>query len=130
VNKKYLASADSENSTDDSNVNIHNDIHNKFISFVRKKKKMNSAYFRSTLTCVYTDVYKKNLVWKNINDDAEIKANIRNIKNDVSYTKVYGILNYYAKEGEKDVIGGKDLLNVTAMFFSTLHSFIKREFAE
>ncbi len=130
INKKYLASADNEGSTDESNVKIHNVIHNKFISYVRKQKYMNNSYFKSTLVCVYSDIYKKKLVWKNIVTDTEIKTNIKNIKNDVSYSKVYSILNYYAKDGAKDVINAKDLLDVTAMFFSTLNNFVKREFVD
>jgi hypothetical protein len=130
VNKKYMLSGDKEGSSDDTNVQMHNTIHNKFIKYVKKKKTMTDAYFKSTLTCVYDDVYKKHLVFKNIPDDPDIQNNIKSILQDVSYSKCYSILNYYAKEGGKDIIGAKDIIDVTAMFYSTLHHFIKREFAD
>ncbi len=127
VNKKYLANTDKSDTNDDSNVDIHNSIHNKFIKYVKSKKTMTDAYFRATLTCVYDDIYKKHLVFKNIPEDSEIQANIKSIKSDISFSRTYSILNYYAKDAGKDIIDGKNLIDVTAMFFSTLHHFIKRE---
>lgn len=129
VNKKYMVSGDKEDSSEDTSVKLHNTIHNKFISYVKSKKTMTDAYFRSTLTCVYDDVYKKHLVFKNIPDDEDIQANIKALQDDVSYSKCYSILNYYAKDAGKEIIGAKDIVDVTAMFYSTLYHFIKRGMA-
>jgi len=130
INKKYVASADTENTPEDTNAKLHNVIHNKFIDYVKSKRTMTDAYFKVALTCVYDDIYKKHLVFKNIPDDVEIQSNIKSILDNVSYSKCYSILNYYAKDGEKDIIGAKDIVDVTAMFYATLHHFIKIEMTE
>jgi hypothetical protein len=127
INKKFIGSADKEKSNTTGKVDLHNQIHNKFMKFVKKNRTMTTAYFKATLSVVYQDIYKKNLVWKNIEIEADIQINIKKILKDYSYVKVYDILVYYSKEAGKDMLDSKNIVEVTAMFYSTLYFFVKRD---
>jgi hypothetical protein len=125
VNKKYIISPELKGN-DKKNADLHNAIYNKYIKYVKKKKTMSDAYFKSTLTCVYDDIFKKHLVWSNIPKNIEIQESINSILTDISFTRVYHILEYYTKDGENQVIQSKDIGDIVAMFYSTLYFFIKK----
>lgn len=128
VNSKILSSMDNKESATTAKVDMHNIIHNKFLVDVKNNKQMNSAYFKVTLTAVYSEIYKKNLVWKNIPDDADIQINITKILKNTSYVKVYDILKFYAKDSQKDMLDDAQTADVTALFYSSLYFFDKRKY--
>lgn len=126
VNKKLLVSADKKTSEDSNNVNLHNTINSKFVKNVKNKKKMSTEYFKATLSCVYSDVYKKKIIWADLKFDTDLQSNIKAIKSDISYIKIYEILDYYSKDAEKIILSSTQLIDLTAIFFSSLYFFIER----
>lgn len=130
INKKFLGSVDRKESHDTARISLHNEIHNMFLNFVKTERKMSDAYFKVSLSAVYSDIFKKNLSWKNITDEADVQLNIKRILKDYSYIKIYDILKYYSDEAEQNMLEGSDIVNITAMFYSSLYFFVKREMTE
>lgn len=122
INKKIIAPTN--NNTD---VTLHNQIYNLFIKYVNKNKTMNDDYFKTTLTCIYNDVYNKTLVWKDIPIVPTVQVNIKQLLTDYSYSKIYETLQYYVTTAKKITMSDTNILELTALFFSTLHFFIKRK---
>jgi len=127
INKKFLGSVDREDANTTTRTNIQNDIHNAYLNCVKTNRTMAAAYFKAALGAVYSEIYKKSMSWKNLQDDIDLQINLKKILNNCSYVKVHDILKYYSDEAEKDMIKDDDLINLTAMFFATLHNLIKDE---
>ena len=122
INKKQLEQKDASDESKDNQ--LHNQIKNKIIKFTKDKRTMNDALFKVTLETIYYDIFKKRLVYRNIPDDIELQINLKKIKDDYSYIKGYNILEYYSHKNK--VLEGKSLIVVTALFYTTLNTFIKR----
>jgi hypothetical protein len=128
VNNKIIVSMDRKDGSTTNNINIHNAIHNKFVIFVKDNKLMNMAYFKATFNVVFRDIFKTNLQWANIPTDIDIQINIKKILKDNSYLKVFNIIRYYSNESGKDLVDDKEAVDVTALFYSTLFQFVKRNY--
>lgn len=127
INKKFIGSIDKKDSHSTARISLHNEIHNKYLNFMKNRKTMTESYFRVTLIAVYNEIFKKNLVWKNISLEVDIQLNIKRILKDYSYVQVYDIIKYYSEETEQVALAGEDIANLTAMFYSTLFLFVKNE---
>jgi len=128
VNNKIIVSMDKKDSGTTNNINLHNAIHTKFVIFVKDNKLMNMAYFKATFNVVFRDIFKTNLQWANIPTDIDIQINIKKILKDNSYLKVFNIIRYYSNESGKDLVDDKEAVDVTALFYSTLFQFVKRNY--
>ena len=128
INRKYIISTDKENTNDDSNVKLQNEIHDKYVEFIKKDRKMNYVYFKNILTCVFQHVYKTPLKYNYITQDKEIQDNIIKILNDTSFFKIYEILKHYSNDEGKNIIEYDSLIDLTALFFSSLNFFISNKY--
>jgi len=127
INKKFIGSIDKKDSHSTARVSLHNEIHNKYLNFMKNRRTMADSYFRVTLIAVYNEIFKKNLVWKNISLEVDIQLNIKRILKDYSYIQVYDIIKYYSDETDQPSLIGEDIVSLTAMFYSSLFLFVKNE---
>lgn len=125
INAKYLGSADKKESDSNSQSSIQNSIHNEYLQCVKTNRTMSDSYFKAVLMAVYSETFNKSLSWKNIQDDADIQINLKKLLNNYSFVKTHNILKYYSDEAGKDMLKGNDLISLTALFYATLHQFIK-----
>lgn len=125
INKKFIGSVDKKDGETTSRTDLHNSIHNQYLSYIKTGRTMSDSYFKATMSAIYSDIYKKNLVWKNLTEDADIQINLKKILNNFSFVKSYDILKYYSEESGKGMLDDTALINLTGMVYATLYNTLK-----
>jgi hypothetical protein len=113
INKSYISLHESNETSSD--IIIHNDILDLYITYVKQKKLLSLKYFKTLLPLYYKIIFHKSLIYKNINYDIVVQEDLFIILNDYSFINLYKIILYYMNDEHVNVT------QLTAMFYSTLY---------
>lgn len=126
INNKIVIINENENSETSQDFDLNQKIFNKYLDFIKVKNMMHEEYFKILLPITYHNVFTKTLTWKNVPDEIDVQINIKKMLGDVSLIQTYEIFKYYNKKN--DTFKKENLIDLTALFYSTLYFYIKNEF--